>query len=128
MRTLILAALLLAGTGLMHGQKVNKEGAEWLSRFSEPASTNVSGDFTDKGWGKVTLTQAQGSREVTGTGDGWQITGVVSGKKVYLLFADKGKINYSAELDIESERSLLGRYANGMMTPKSKTRPMHLTR
>ncbi len=129
MRTFIssLALLVLAGAGIVYGQKVGKEGAEWLSRYSEAASTNITGEYTDKHWGKVSLSQAKGAREVTGRGDGWDITGVVSGKKVYLLFADKGRINYSAELDIEGQ-ILVGNYASGMMTPKSKTRSIRLVR
>jgi hypothetical protein len=34
------------------------------------------------------LTQAEGSRDVSGTDKKFELTGVVSGKSLYLLFAD----------------------------------------
>jgi hypothetical protein len=86
-------------SSLVVAQKVDIEGKAWLARNTEPAAINVDGTWQGKEWGRVILVQKEGNREVTGTGDGWTITGVVSGSKVFLLFADKGgRINYSAEL------------------------------
>ncbi len=122
----LLAALGLAGA--LDGQKVEKDGAAWLAQYSEPAGSNIGGLYTEKEWGQISLTQAQGSREFSGKGEGWIFSGVVSGKKVFMLISHKGKVNYCAELDMESDKILVGRYSNGMMTPKSKTRPMRLVK
>ncbi|HEV2729914.1 MAG TPA: hypothetical protein VGV15_07765, partial [Terriglobales bacterium] len=74
------------------------------------------------------LNQSEGSRDVTGSCDGWDITGVVSGKQVFLLFSHHARVNYSAELTLEADGSLNGSYVRGFMKEKSKGRSMHLTK
>ncbi len=125
---IVLAMFVTCSVGALYGQKVAKEGMAWLAEHADPAGANVDGQYTSKQWGKVTLTQAEGSREVTGKGDGWKLDGVVSGKKLYLLFSARGTVNYCAELDIESASSLKGQYSTGMMKPKAKMRPMLMTK
>src|SRR5262249_31109152 len=125
------SVLILTGEGTLFAQRVEKEGAEWLAKYSEPAGANVSGRYAEPSFDQITLEQAQGSREVKGAGDNWSISGVVSGNKVYLLFYNSfGKriVYYCAELDIESDTKLTGRYSNGIMKPKSKTRPLKMTK
>jgi hypothetical protein len=104
------------------------KGKAWLGSHSEPASINVNGRWHEKSWGKVVLNQAEGSRDVTGNGDGWDITGVVSGKQVFLLFSHHDRVNYSAQLTSEADGSLNGTYLKGFMNEKSRGRPMHLTK
>jgi hypothetical protein len=119
-------ALLFASA--LPGQKVEGRGKVWLEGRKEPAEINVDGAWYGGVWGRVILKQAEGSREVTGTGDEWDILGVVSGKNVYLLFSHKGRIAYSAELSQDGPNALTGRYADGLLRDRSKTRLMHLSR
>ena len=118
---LVLAASLSAGD-------LETKGKAWLDSRSEAASINVKGSWHEREWGTVTLIQAPGSKDVTGDGDGWDITGVVSGKQVFLLFSHKGKVTYSAKLTSENDGSLNGSYTRGFLGNKSKLRPMHLTK
>ncbi len=121
------AMVLVLAVGLSAGDLETK-GKAWLGSHSDAAAINVNGSWHEKDWGTVTLIEAQGSRDVTGDGDSWDITGVVSGKQIFLLFSHKGKVAYSAELTSESDGSLNGSYVKGFMEAKSKTRPMHLTK
>ncbi len=113
----------ILAVGLSAGDLESK-GKAWLDAHSDAASINVNGNWHAKEWGKIVLIQAQGSRDVTGDGDGWDITGVVSGKQVFLLFSHKGKVNYSAELTSEPDNSLNGFYSRGFTRAGVKTKPM----
>jgi len=127
--SLLLAAgvVLILAVGVSAGDLETK-GKTWLGSHSEAAALNINGHWHEKSWGKVVLNQAEGSRDVTGDGDGWDITGVVSGKQVCLLFSHHGKVTYSAQLTSEADGSLNGSYSKGFMNEKSKGRPMHLTK
>ena len=127
--SLLLAAgvVLILAVGVSAGDLETK-GKTWLGSHSEAAAINVNGHWHEKSWGKVVLNQAEGSRDVTGDGDGWDITGVVSDKQVFLLFSHHGKVTYSAQLTSEADGSLNGSYSKGFMNEKSKGRPMHLTK
>ena len=119
-------AAIVATAALSRGPHLDKEGKQWLAGYSEPAKVNVAGSWSAKEWGKVTLVQQQGSRDVTGTGDGWDITGVVSGDEACLLFSSHGgTITYWARLKMEGENKLNGGYARWGST---KTKPMLLTK
>ena len=117
------AVVLILAVGLSAGDLETK-GKAWLDAHSETAAINVNGNWHAKEWGKIVLIQAQGSRDVTGDGDGWDITGVVSGKQIFLLFSHKGKVNYSAELTSQDDNSLKGSYSRDFMSEKTKTKPM----
>ncbi|MGA2325953.1 MAG: hypothetical protein ABSH05_06660 [Bryobacteraceae bacterium] len=106
--------------------KVEKEGKWWLGTHTEAAAVNVTGEWHDKAWGRVTLSQAEGTRQVTGSGDGWNIDGVVSGNKVFLIFSSHGNVEYSAELSADAPNALNGSYARGVGLEGSKTKPMNL--
>jgi hypothetical protein len=123
----LVATIFILVQGLSAGN-LNTKGKAWLDAHSEAAAINVKGDWYAKEWGKIILNQAEGSRDVTGTGDGWEITGVVSGKQVFLLFSNRGQVNYSAELTSQSDGSLDGSYSKGFMGDKSKGKSMHLTK
>ena len=127
--SLLLAAgvVLIFAVGV-HAGDLKTKGKAWLDPHNEPATINVNGKWYEKAWGKVVLNQAEGSRDVTGSGDGWDITGVVSGKQVFLLFSNHERVNYSAELTLEADGSLNGSYARGFMKEKSKGRSMHLAK
>jgi hypothetical protein len=120
----IIAAI--ATVALCRGPKLDKEGKQWLAGYSQPAKVNVNGTWRAKEWGEVKLVQEQGSREVTGRGDGWEITGVVSGNEACLLFSGRGgDINYWARLTMEGDNKLNGSYAR---FGSSKSKPMLLTK
>lgn len=104
-------------------------GHKWLSNETVSPAANVDGIWQSKDWGKVILIQAQNSRDVTGsTDDGWKINGVVSDKKVFLLFSDKDIISYSAILTAESDNKLTGVWARELITEQSTTMPLLLQR
>jgi SH3-like domain-containing protein len=120
--------MVLVSFGALSAQKVEEEGNAWLARYSEPAEISVNGVWDSDDWGAVTLNQADDSRDLTGEGDGWIIKGVVSGKKIALLFTWKGRVEYSAELDADGEAKLVGSYSRRIMTEDSKKKDMLLTK
>lgn len=119
------AVVFILGVSLSAGDLETK-GKAWLDAHSEAAAINVKGNWHAKEWGTIVLIQPPDSRNVTGDGDGWDITGVVSGKQVFLLFSHKGKVNYSAELTPQPDNSLNGSYSRGFLDSKGKTKPMLL--
>ena len=108
----------------LNAKDLDTKGKAWLGAHSDAAAVNVNGSWHAKEWGKIVLIQAPNSRNVTGDGDGWDITGVVSGKQVFLLFSHKGKVNYSAELTSQPDNSLNGSYSRGFLDSKVKNKPM----
>jgi hypothetical protein len=121
----VVLAFLLAGVSL--AAKVDKEGKEWLGKHTDPAAINVNGFWYEAAWGTISLEQAQGSSAVKGSGDGWDITGVVSGKQVFLLFSHKGSIVYSATLTATSDTVLDGGYSRGLLREgESGKKTMHM--
>jgi hypothetical protein len=127
-RVTALFVVVIAFTVLLHGQKEEKEGKAWLDAYTDPPAMNVTGIWEGHGWGKVTLNQREGSRRIIGSGDGWDISGVVSGKQVYLLFCHYGKVTYSAKLTADGDSQLTGVYAKGMLSSGSNTRPISLSK
>jgi hypothetical protein len=113
--------------------KVEVEGKAWLDSQKDPADINVNGAWDSDDWGGFHLIQAQGSREVSGNGGGYEIVGVVSGKRLFLLFSEKHTVEYCATLSPNGENSLAGTYSNrksrlhaGLCQESS--RPMNMTR
>jgi len=80
------ASIILLFVVTLSAADLDTKGKAWLGSHSEAAAINVNGRWHEKVWGEVFLKQAESSRDVTGDGDGWDITGVVSGKQVFLLF------------------------------------------
>lgn len=113
--------------------KVEVEGKAWLDAQKDPPAMNVNGAWDSAEWGAFRLTQAEGSREVSGTGGGYDITGVVSAKRLFMLFSTKHTVNYCATLSPDGEKSLTGTYADRKSRLKSglcqeSSRPMNMTR
>jgi hypothetical protein len=106
--------VLCAPSGMLAKDKLG--GAKsWLAAHSDPAEINVDGAWDSEQWGTVLLHQTRGAREVTGTSDNWEIEGVVSGKKVYLVFFSKGELAYTAEVALSEAGTLTGSYAKGIL-------------
>jgi hypothetical protein len=120
--------VVVAFTIIMYGQMLDKEGKAWLDPNTDPPAINVTGIWDTHTWGRVSLNQREGSRRIIGAGDGWDISGVVSGKDVYLLFSNKDKIAYSAKLTSDGPSHMTGVYANGILSPRSKTRPIVMSK
>jgi hypothetical protein len=113
-RTFTLALLLLCISFAVSlvAATVEVEGKAWLDAQKDPAEMNVSGLWNSEEWGALHLTQSEGSRDVSGNGDGYQIVGVVSGKRLFLLFAEDHTVEYCATLSPNGENSLAGTYSN----------------
>jgi hypothetical protein len=122
----IVAGLVLwAPSGMLAEEKPN-EAKLWLAAQSDPAEINVDGAWDSEEWRTVLLHQAKGTREVTGTSDNWEIEGVVSGKKVYLVFFSKGQTAYTAEAALSEAGTLTGSYAKGILKSGSSNIPLVL--
>jgi len=87
------------------------KGKEWLDAQKDPAAINVNGSWDSDEWGKLHLRQAEGSRDVSGNGGGYEITGVVSGKKLFMLFLTKSTVEYCAVLSADDNDTLTGTYS-----------------
>lgn len=125
---LLPAAMVLSLVASLSAGDLDTKGKAWLDTHKDAAAINVNGSWHAKEWGTVTLHQAQDSRDLTGDGDGWDITGVVSGKQAFLLFSHHGKVNYSAELTSQTDGSLDGSYSRGFMGDNTKHKPMNMTK
>lgn len=121
----LLIALALSG-GAAFGQKVDREGKDWLgSLCPQPAEVKVDGIYQGGSWGKVTLHLESDGKSLSGKGDGWNITGSVSGKRACLVFGTRNKVIYTAVLEASSENDLTGTYIRvyskkGLVTPDTK--------
>jgi hypothetical protein len=124
----LLLAMTLACAAPVFGQAEEKDGRAWLEANREAAAVNVTGVWEGAEWGRIPLSQREGGRRIIGTGDGWDVSGVVSGNQVYLLFSHKGKVAFSAKLTADATGALTGVYAPGLLSPGSKTTPMHLSK
>jgi hypothetical protein len=113
--------------------KVEVEGKEWLDSQKDSAEINVNGAWDSEEWGAFHLTQSEGSREVGGNGGGYVITGVVSGKSLFMLFSARRGVEYCATLSPNGENSLIGTYSSRKSLVHSgrcqeKSRPMNMIR
>lgn len=113
--------------------KVEVEGKAWLDAQKDPPAINVNGAWDSEEWGAFRLFQTEGSREVSGNGGGYQITGVVSGKRLFMLFSTNHTVEYCATLNSSGENSLAGTYSNRKSRLHSglcqeSSRPMNMTR
>jgi hypothetical protein len=108
--TLLLLCIFLPTS--LTAAKVEVEGKAWLDSQKDPAELNVNGAWDADEWGTLHLTQSDGSRDVSGNGDGYDIVGVVSGKRLFLLFSQKHTVEYCATLSPNGENSFAGTYSD----------------
>jgi hypothetical protein len=136
MRLTIAATLLLLCISFptsLPATKGEVEGKAWLDVQKDPAAINVNGTWDSEEWGTFHLVQTEGSRDVSGNGAGYEITGVVSGKRLFMLFVSRRALNYCATLSPNGENSLIGTYTNRRSLLHSgdcqeKTRPMNMSK
>lgn len=128
MKRLVVKAVLLLlcvslPTSLMAGT-LEDHGKAWLDAQKDPPQINVAGNWNSE-FGDLYLKQADGSREVSGNGGGYQLLGVVSGKSLYLLFyvgtAKGGSVDYCAVAVSDSATRMVGTYSNRVARRKSHT-------
>lgn len=134
-RLTVAAALLLCMSfpTSLTAVKGEAEGTAWLGAQKEIAAMSVNGTWDSEEWGTFHLVQAEGSREVSGNAPGYEITGVVSGKRLFMLFSSRRALDYCATMSPNGENSLIGSYSNRRSLLhsgdcKEKTRPMNMTR
>jgi hypothetical protein len=113
--------------------KVEAEGKAWLDAQKDPPAMNVNGTWNSDDWGAFHLIQAEGSREVSGNGGGYEITGVVSGKHLFMLFSTRHTVDYCATVSLNGENTLTGTYSNRKSRLHSglcqeSSRPMNMTK
>ncbi|HET9406781.1 MAG TPA: hypothetical protein VFO39_06050 [Candidatus Sulfotelmatobacter sp.] len=116
--------------------KVEGRGQEWLDAQKDPPQVNVNGEWNAKDWGVFHLKQDEGSRDVSGDGYGYDLTGVVSGKRLFLLFHHGGgSVAYCATLTSDDDKTLTGTYSYrvtrlrfGHGLCQEKGRPMQMTK
>jgi hypothetical protein len=109
--TLIMLALCLAFPAA--AGKLEGAGREWLDEHKDSPQVNVTGTWQSPDWDQVlSLMQAEGSRDVSGTDTRFDLTGAVSGKNLYLIFAHaNGSVGFCATLISDSDGSLTGTYS-----------------
>lgn len=105
-----------------------RAGKTWLDSHTEPAAIKVDGTWHGSEWGDIVLHQTEGSGELKGTCDKWDINGLVSGNRVYLLFASYGDVAYSAVLTAAGDKTLDGDYAKGVRADATAGKTIHLTK
>jgi hypothetical protein len=93
--------------------KVEGRGQEWLDEHKDAPQVNITGSWQSPDWGgALTLTQAEGSREVGGKDRRFELVGIVSGREVYLLFTKgSGTVAFCATLVSASDTVLNGTYS-----------------
>ena len=108
---MLLPSIMLVFATSLNAGTLENQGKAWLDAQTDPAAINVNGTWKSPEFGELNLSQAEGSREVTGSGGSYEFTGVVSGKQLFLLFCDqRGTVNYCAVLNSEGDNSLAGKY------------------
>src|ERR1700733_9872527 len=135
-RLTIAATLLVLCTALpisLTALKGEAEGKAWLDSQKDPAALNVNGTWDSEEWGTFHLVQTEGSRDVSGNGGGYEIAGIVSGKRLFMLFSSRRSVDYCAVVSPNGESSLIGTYSSRKSLAHSglcqdKSRPMNMTK
>lgn len=131
----LVAFLLLCLTPHLNAGKLEDQGKAWLDAQNDPAAINVDGTWVSDAFHDLHLSQDTGSRDVQGVGGGYGLTGVVSGKSLYLLFTSGRTVEYCAVLKSGSGNSLMGTYSDrvtrlrfGLGLCQVKGRPMFMSK
>jgi len=109
---LVVACVFLASSPVLSAGKLDKAGRAWLDAHNDAPAINVDGTWDSDAFGEIHLSQEIGSRDVSGVGGGYELTGVVSGKHLYLLFSTGHTVEYCSVLNAGSGNSMTGSYSN----------------
>jgi hypothetical protein len=135
MATVLLALLLIFVISSTSGASKQEEDDLWLwlNKISggQPPEINVTGKWRDTEgsglltWGEGHLRQEQ--NKVSGVIGDYNVIGIVSGKKVYLVFLYRGAVYYTARLEM-SQDLLTGNYFNAKDKEQKKGYPTSFTK
>ena len=103
-----------------------ESGHAWISDQIFPAEINVAGSWKSRDWGDALLSQA--GRAVKGQIGDYQVDGVVSGAKAYLLASYGGRYQYSVILEMPSPSLLIGYSSRSIPYQSSGRRDIRLDR
>jgi hypothetical protein len=120
-----LLSIIKGGTAVRH---IDAAGNAWLDAHKDAPEIDINGEWHEHVWGTVRLRQEASTGELVGRSADYDMIGVVSGKKAYLIFANKGATNYSAVVSLEGGNRLEGKYASGIMRDESKGRSINLVK
>jgi hypothetical protein len=131
--TATLLLLCISFPASLTAAKVEVEGKAWLDAQKAPPAINVNGPWESDEWGALHLIQIDGGRDVSGNGGGYEITGVVSGNRLFMLLSTKHDVEYCATLSPNGENGLIGTYSNRKSRVHSglcqeSSRPMNMTK
>ena len=132
-----LLVVLAIGASLTGCQTLNRFSAErssrniefghaWISDQILPAEIIVAGSWKSRDWGDAFLSQAD--RTVKGRIGDYQVDGVVSGAKAYLLASSGGLYRYTVILEMPSPNLLIGYYSRSIPYQSSSRRDIRLDR
>jgi hypothetical protein len=99
-------------------------GHAWISDQILPAEINISGSWKGREWGDAFFSQTD--RAVNGSLGSYQIQGVVSGSKAYLLASSGGWYQYSVVLEMPAPNLLIGYYSRSIPYRSSNRRDLRL--
>jgi hypothetical protein len=110
--------------------RVNSEGNAWLEAHRGKPGINVTGHWYEKAWGTLNLEQDEATGDVIGSSNDYDLTGIVNGKKLYLIlgYTAKFRNDYSAVLVLNGESALEGKHESGLMKDEGKGRSMSLVK
>jgi len=101
-----------------------KAGESWLSDQFDPAGVNVAGGWKSSDWGNAVLTQD--GRTIGGRLGDYDVKGVASGSRAYLLLSEGGWNYYSAVLERPLPNVLTGNFSRSIPFVKNFSRPIRL--
>ncbi len=128
--TLSLIFVILSTSG---AAKQEEDAWIWLNKISggEPHEIDITGKWRDTQgtgtftWGEGHLRQEQ--NKVTGVIGDYNVIGIVSGKKVYLVFLYRDRVYYTARLEM-SQDLLTGNYFKPKDKEQKKGYPTSFTK
>ncbi len=132
---LLVAGMMLVFAAALNAGSLENQGRAWLDAQKEPAAINVNGSWKSEEFGSIHLRQDATSRDVNGVAGSYELTGVVSGKHLYLLFTTGSTVEYCAVLTSENDGSMDGSYSNRVSRLKhgrglcqASSRPMYMSK
>ena len=129
----LVLSLIFVLSSTSRAAKQEEDPWPWLNKISggEPSEIDMTGKWRDTQgtgtftWGEGDLRQEQS--KVTGVIGDYDVIGIVSGKKVYLVFLYHGKVYYTARLEM-SQNLLNGNYFKGKDKEQTKGYPTSFTK
>lgn len=96
----------------------------WLSDQTQPPALRMAGTWTSQDWGRATFRQS--GRIVEGSLGDYDVRGVVSGRRAYLLLSYADWNYYSVILEEVHPGTLAGNFSRAFPFRKALARPIRL--